>query len=294
MKILPEIYADPARPIYSFEVFPPKTEKGMFGLDRVLQDLVGLLPHFMTVTYGAMGTTRERTLEIAVKIRRSFNFETACHLTCVGASRAELDRTLRRIRDAGIQNIVALRGDPPLGETAFKAPEDGFSHARELVEHIRAFERKDGRGPFGIAVAGYPEKHIEAPDLETDLRFLKQKLDAGADIVVTQLFLDNNHYFQYVRKARALGIDAPIVPGLLPMLSVNQIRKITSMCGVQIPEDLHHKLLAAGDNDSKAQLIGVERCVTQARELLENGAPGIHFYVLNKSNHMKAIMAQLR
>lgn len=294
MSTFADFYVAGEKPVFSFEVFPPKTDKGMANLKKVLKDLVALGPDFMTVTYGAMGTTRERTLEIAAQIKSEYDFETACHLTCVGASKEELDRSLKRICDAGIHNIVALRGDPPMGETEFVAPEGGFSHANELVEHIRAFESRDGRGKIGLAVAGYPEKHIEAPDLNTDLQHLKRKVDTGADVVMTQLFLDNEHYFSFVEKARAIGIKVPIVPGMLPILSVKQIRKITSMCGVKIPDHLQAELEDAGDDDAKAREIGIRQCVTQVRELLERGAPGIHFYVLNKSSHMARIMEELR
>jgi methylenetetrahydrofolate reductase (NADPH) len=294
MRTFADFYGTVGEPAFSFEVFPPKTVKGMNNLSNVLRELVALRPNFMTVTYGAMGTTRERTLEIAARIKGDYDFETACHLTCVGASREELDRSLKRIRDAGIRNIVALRGDPPMGEKEFVAPEDGFAHANELVRHIRAFESRDGRGRIGVAVAGYPEKHVEAPDLDTDLRNLKRKVDTGADVVMTQLFLDNAHYFSFVEKARAIGIAVPIVPGMLPILSVKQIRKITSMCGVKIPDPLQAELEEAGDDDARARDIGIRQCVKQARELIERGAPGIHFYVLNKSSHMARIMQELR
>jgi methylenetetrahydrofolate reductase (NADPH) len=285
-----EVYSAKRAPVISFEVFPPKTDAAMQNLELVLPEIVRLRPDFMTVTYGALGSTQERTLDIASKIQNQHKVPTACHLTCVGSSKADLDTTLRRIHDAGIRNIVALRGDPPVGETKFVAPKDGLGHANELVEFIRGGERAGKFGPMGIAVAGYPEKHIEAPDLKTDLANLKKKVDAGADCVVTQLFYDNRHYFNFVKMAREMGIEVPIVPGLLPILSAKQVMRITSICGSCLPEDLKRDLEAAGDDPAKSEEIGVKQCIAQATELLEKGAPGIHFYVLNKSSHMMRIM----
>jgi methylenetetrahydrofolate reductase (NADPH) len=290
-----EYFSRALRPVISFEVFPPKSDAAMDNLRRVLPELIDLGPAYMTVTYGALGSTRERTLEIAALIRREFGHESACHLTCVGSSRMELDRILREVHAAGIENIVALRGDPPKGEASFKPPPDGYTYANELVAHIRNFERASNYAiRFGIAVAGYPEKHIEAPDSATDLANLKRKVDAGADIVITQLFYDNADYFRFVASARAIGITQPIVPGLLPILSVKQIRRITSLCGSTIPPSLHTQLESAGDDDTAAESVGVRQCVNQAKELIERGVPGVHFYVLNKSSHMRRIMDELR
>ena len=265
----------------------------MQNLEQVLPEIVGLRPDFMTVTYGALGSTQERTLDIATTIQNRFNLPTACHLTCVGSSKADLDDILQRIRAAGIRNIVALRGDPPAGETKFVAPKDGLAHANELVEFIRATEKSGRIGPVGIAVAGYPEKHVEAPDLKTDLANLKRKVDAGADCVITQLFYDNRHYFNFVKAARDLGITIPIVPGLLPILSAKQVMRITSICGSCLPEDLKRDLESAGDDPVRSEEIGVKQCIAQASELLDRGAPGIHFYVLNKSSHMMRIMDKI-
>ncbi|MDB6037909.1 MAG: metF, partial [Verrucomicrobiales bacterium] len=195
------------KPIISFEVFPPKTDAAYQQLQEVLPELVSLKPDYMTVTYGAMGSTRERTLEIAASIQKSFSIPTACHLTCVGSSRNELQGILRAIYDSGIRNIVALRGDPPQGQTTFTPPPDGFGHANELVAHIRTEEKKGSFGRCGIAVAGYPEKHIEAPNLETDLQNLKRKVDAGADCVITQHFYDNDRFQEFAKKALTIGIQ---------------------------------------------------------------------------------------
>lgn len=286
---LPEFYKNQKRPIISFEVFPPKTDQAFDHLRQILPDLVALKPDYMTVTYGAFGTTRGRTLEIASLIQKEFKIPTACHLTCVGSSAAEIDQILNEIHGSGVQNIVALRGDPPSGQISFTRPADGFGNANELVAHIRA---KHG-DKFGIAVAGYPEKHVEAPDMKTDLANLARKVKAGADAVITQLFYDNADYFKLVDSARALGVTVPIIPGLLPILSAKQIARILGLCGSRLPEGLQKDLDAAGDDAARAEEIGIRQCVAQARELLARGVPGIHFYVLNKSAHMTRIMREL-
>lgn len=288
---LGEIYRNRgAKPVISFEVFPPKTDAAYRQLQDVLPELVSLRPDYMTVTYGAMGSTRDRTLEIAAFIQKNFSIPTACHLTCVGSSRNELQGILRSIYESGIRNIVALRGDPPQGQATFTPPPDGFSHANELVAHIRSEETKGSLGHCGIAVAGYPEKHIEATTLETDLQNLKRKVDSGADCVITQLFYDNDRFKEFTRKALAIGIQVPLVPGLLPILSAKQVMRITSMCGACLLEPLKEDLNAAGDDAAAAERIGIRQCIAQARDLLQSGSPGIHFYVLNKSSHMTEIM----
>ena len=274
-------------PVLSFEVFPPRSDAAAEQLERALPRLLALKPTYMTVTYGAFGSNQERTLEIAAAIKSEHGVETASHLTCVGHSRAELDGILERLERSGIENIVALRGDPPHGEVAFVAPPGGFKHASELVAHIRA------EHDFGLAVAGYPEKHIEAPDFETDLRNLKRKVDAGGDIVITQLFYDNADYYRFVDEARRIGVRVPIVPGLLPIQSFGQIKRITALCGSKIPPALHDELEAAEEDPEAVKHIGARWAVEQARELLDRGAPGIHFYVLNRAQHMERIFEEL-
>lgn len=282
------------RPIISFEIFPPKTNNGMDNLKNELSELAQLEPDFITVTYGAMGTTREKTVDIASLIKNHFGVESACHLTCVGATKTELDILLQTIYDAGVRNIVALRGDPPEGKETFVQSEDGYSYGNELVEHIRNFEVRNGnKHHFGIAVAGYPEKHVEAPEIGADLANLKRKVDAGADVIITQLFFNNDFYFDFVKRVRDIGITVPIVPGIMPILSAKQIKRITSMCGTTIPEVLREKLDAAIDDDDKARNIGIAQCIRQSKDLLRRGVPGIHFYVLNKSRHMIRIMEAL-
>jgi len=282
------------RPVISFEIFPPNTTKGMENLYNVISDLAQLGPDYITVTYGAMGSTRDKTLEIATLIKDKFGVDSACHLTCVGSSRSELDTILSLIYDAGIRNIVAIRGDPPSGESTFIPPEDGYKYGSELVEHIRAFEAgRQLKGYFGIAVGGYPEKHLEASDIETDIENLKLKIEAGADIVKTQLFFDNSYYFDFVDRVRRKGITVPIIPGLMPILSAKQIERITSMCGSSIPDELKNKLDEVEGDDCKERNIGISQCIKQASELLDSGVPGLHFYVLNKSEHMKEIIQSL-
>lgn len=276
------------QPAVSFELFPPKTDRGMENLKQRLPRLLTLRPAFVTVTYGAMGSTQEKTLEIARMLRRDWNWETAHHLTCVGADRQEIDRLIDRIQAAGIENIVALRGDPPAGRERFEAPAGGYRHAFQLVEHIRR------RGDFGIAVAGYPEKHIEAPNLESDLRHLKHKVSCGADAVITQLFYDNRLYFEFVAACREIGISTPIIPGLLPILSLNQIRRITELCGATLPPRLLTQLEEAQDDQERVRAIGIEHAYRQAAELLDRGVPGIHFYVLNRCFHIQEIMERLQ
>ncbi len=284
--LFPEIYSRRARPVISFEVFPPKPDTPMENFRAVLTRLIGLRPDFMTVTYGAFGSTRVRTVEIAELIRREHGLEAACHLTCVGSSREDIQRIIDEIRRAGLNDIVALRGDPPQGQADYRPPPGGYRHAVELVDHIRR------AGGFGIAVAGYPEMHIEAPDLKTDLAHLRRKIERGADVVITQLFYDNRHYFNLLERTEALGIRAPIVPGLLPILSLHQVKRITLMCGATIPPRLLQDLESAADDDAALE-VGVRQAVNQAKGLLAAGAPGIHFYVLNKARHMIRIMEEL-
>jgi len=289
-----DFYLNKLNPIISFEIFPPKTEKGLNNLKATIRELIALSPDYITVTYGAMGSTRDKTIEIASFIRDEYDFETACHLTCVGATRDELNRTISTIYNLGINNIVALRGDPPSGKKEFAPQENGFKYGYQLVKLIRNFEYEEKINQhFGIAVAGYPEKHIEALSFDTDIANLKRKISAGANLVITQLFYENQHYYKFVEKVRDSGLDVPIVPGLMPILSTKQIKKIASMCGSQIPTELSVELEKAGENDELAIEIGIEQCIAQCKELLKSGVPGIHFYVLNKSQHMQKIIKSL-
>lgn len=288
-------YKSNEKPVISFEVFPPKTEDGYDQLMETLDELKELSPNYITVTYGAMGGTRGRTIEIASYVQNELNINAASHLTCVNATRDQISVILDEIRENNIRNIVALRGDPPAGEKEFKPPENGFAHGNELVEHIRQYEKNLGEDHkrFGIAVAGYPEKHLEAPSFEEDIANLEKKVNAGGDIIITQLFFENSSYFNFIDMVKKKGIKKPVIPGLMPILSANQIQKITTMCGSKIPSGLSKKLDDAKDDNSLARQIGIEQCTKQARELLEYGVPGIHFYVLNRASHIKEILDSL-
>lgn len=265
-------------PVFSVEFYPPKTEEGARQMLRTAKSLSAFRPDFVSITYGAGGSTRERTLEYGELMRDLFNFEVMPHLTCVGHSRDELDAMLERFQQAGFRNIMTLRGDPPKGKTDFQPHPDGLAHASELVAFIRErFPR------FCLGVAGYPEKHPESPSLESDLAHLKHKVDQGADFITTQLFFDNADYFAFVDKCRALGIGKPIIPGILPALSLDQVTKFCGFCQAKLPSGLIRRLEAvAGDEDAERR-VGVEWAHEQVKQLLEAGAPGVHLYILNRS-----------
>jgi methylenetetrahydrofolate reductase (NADH) len=278
-----------SEPIFSFEFFPPKTEPGERALLETVARLRELRPSFVSVTYGAGGSTREKTIDIVTRIKREFDIEAMAHLTCVGHDRDEIRPILDRLAAGGIENVLPLRGDPPQGQSAFVPTPNGFSHAAELVHFIRA-----QRYSFCLAGAGYPEGHVECRDLDLDIQFLKQKVLAGVDFLITQLFFDNADYFSFVARARRLGITLPIVPGIMPVTNVAQIERITSLCGARIPLALRERMHAARDDDDAVHEVGVEYSARQCRELLAAGAPGIHFYTLNKSPATAAILAELR
>jgi len=262
----------------SFEVFPPKTASGEDSLFSHVERLVTWNPAYLTCTYGAGGSTQEKTLGLTARLKREFGLPVASHLTCVGASRNELRSYLHRAAEAGIDNIVALRGDPPSGESVFRTAADGLSYANELVAMIRAeFPR------FGIAVGGYPETHQEASSPESDLQNLKRKVDAGADVVITQLFYDNQDFVRFRERCTSIGISVPIVPGILPITNLSQIQRITKLCGAKLPESLV-KSLSEKDDEAWQYRVGVEHATRQVADLMALGVPGIHFYVLNKSS----------
>ncbi|MBX3028060.1 methylenetetrahydrofolate reductase [NAD(P)H] [bacterium] len=277
-----------ARPVFSFEFFPPKSEAGERSLLQTIDKLRPLAPSFVSVTYGAGGTTREKTIEIVGRIKREQGIEAMAHLTCVGHSRDEIAAILDRLVAAELENVLALRGDPPRGETAFVRPANGFGYASELVAFIRE------RGyPFCLAGAGYPEGHPECRDLDRDVAHLRRKVDAGAQVIITQLFYDNRDYFAFVERARRAGITVPILPGIMPITNVPQIERITSLCGARIPAPLRDQLQAAG-SDAAVLDVGIAHALAQCRDLLARGAPGIHFYTLNQSPATAAILAALR
>jgi methylenetetrahydrofolate reductase (NADPH) len=275
-------------PVVSFEFFPPKTAEGVEQLYRTVEELRPCRPSFVSVTYGAGGSTRDRTLELVGRIQREVGIETMAHLTCVGSTRTEIREVLRRLHDNGIRNVLALRGDPPKGETEFKPTPDGFRHASELV----GFIREQGLD-FCVGGACYPEGHVETRDLEQDLANLCHKVTAGADFLVSQLFFDNEDYRAFVRRARSVGITVPIVPGLMPVTNVNQIQRFTQMCGARIPQELYRRLRIVSNDPAAVVATGVQWAVDQGRALLRDGAPGLHFYTLNRSSASLAVHAAL-
>ncbi|MFO1031702.1 MAG: methylenetetrahydrofolate reductase [NAD(P)H] [Planctomycetota bacterium] len=275
-------------PVVSFEFFPPKTEEGVDQLYKTVEELRPCRPSFVSVTYGAGGSTRDRTIELVGRIQRELGILTMAHLTCVGSSRGEIAEVLQRLKAAGIRNVLALRGDPPKGETAFRAAKDGFSHATELV----AFARSEWP-ELCIGAACYPEGHVENRDLEIDLTHLVAKVRAGADFLVSQLFFDNEDYRAFVRRCRSVGIEIPIVPGLMPITNVSQVERFTQMCGSRIPQELRRRLKIVANDPAAVVATGVQWTVDQGRALLRDGAPGLHFYTLNRSSATLAVHAAL-
>ncbi|HEX5922455.1 MAG TPA: methylenetetrahydrofolate reductase [NAD(P)H] [Baekduia sp.] len=279
---------DGDEPTFSFEFFPPKTAAGEENFERALQELAPLEPSFVSVTYGAGGTTRDKTVETVRHIKEHHGLEAMAHFTCVGATTEELRATLEEIRGTGIENVLALRGDPPLGETEWVASEGGLEYSHELVSLLR--DDYD----FAIAAACFPETHIHASSPEDDLRYLKQKVDAGVDYLITQLFFDNELYFDFVERARAIGITVPIIPGVMPITGYGQIARITSLCGATMPEHVLAELDARQEDAEAVAEFGVSYATMQCADLLAKGAPGIHFCTLNRSPATRAILSALR
>ncbi len=273
----------------SIEIFPPKTAEGDAALKRNLQTLMDYDPAFVSCTYGAGGSTRDRTAYWCREIKDTFNRTAMAHFTCVGSTRQELKDWLDTAWSAGVRNIMALRGDPPVGQESFNAVEGGLKNANELVELIR-----ETHPQMGIGVAGYPEKHIEAPSMQADLVNLKRKVDAGADAIFTQLFFVNKNFFSFRDACDSMGVHIPIVPGIMPITDFARIKRITSMCGTVFPSDLAGRLEAVKDDDAAQFEIGVEHAIQQCQELIRAGVPGIHFYALNKSDACQRILDALQ
>jgi methylenetetrahydrofolate reductase (NADPH) len=285
-----ERIAASGEPSFSFEFFPPKTDEGERNLGRALAELSRLNPTFVSVTYGAGGSpgAKRKTVDIVAHLKRDYGMEAMAHFTCVGATTAELREMLDTMRDAGIDNVLALRGDPPQGQTEWTATEGGLRYSRELIELIR--DEYD----FAIGAACFPEVHIHATDAESDLRYCKEKVDAGARFLITQLFFDNQNYYDFVARARDAGIDVPIIPGIWPITNVAQIKKVTVMCGARLPEAVAHEFELRADQPDAVADLGVAYATLQCADLLANGAPGIHFYTLNRSHATRAILSALR
>jgi methylenetetrahydrofolate reductase (NADPH) len=281
------LFAQP-RPLRSLEFFPPKDDEGVANLRATATALKRIAPDFVSVTYGAGGTTRERTAQVSALLKDELGFTVMPHLTCVGHSRAELHAIADRLHAGGFRNIMTLRGDPPKGETAFTPAPAGLRYASDLVALLKA------RHPdFCLGVAGYPEKHPEAPNLDADLAHLKHKVDAGAAFITTQLFFDNAVYFRFVEKCRAAGITVPVVPGIMPVLSLKQIQRFTALCGAVLPAKLLARLEAAGEQPDIVETLGIDWALAQIRDLLANGAPGYHLYILNRAKSALALAAGL-
>src|SRR4051794_10255777 len=283
-----EAYATATEPVFSFEFFPPKTAEGEQNLYRALAELRELEPAFVSVTYGAGGSTRDKTIEIVRRVKEDYGLEAMAHFTCVGATVDELRETLDQMVAVGIDNVLALRGDPPDGQEEWRKTEGGLEYSRELVELIRADY------PFSIGAACFPEVHVHATSAEDDLRHLKAKVDAGAQFLITQLFFDNAKYFDFVERARAIVIDVPIVPGIWPITNVAQIERVTQLSAASMPEGLLPELRARAEHPEAVLDFGVAYAALQSAELLAGGAPGIHFYTLNRSPATRAILSALR
>jgi methylenetetrahydrofolate reductase (NADH) len=285
MKIIDKLRGGPS---ISFEFFPPKDQEGVVRLFETVTRLKVFAPTYVSVTYGAGGSTRKLTVDLVCRIKREVGLEAMAHLTCVGATQAEISEVLEQLRDGAIDNVIALRGDPPRGQTSFVVTEGGFAHANELIDYMRS------RYSFCIAAACYPEKHPEASSIADDILRAKQKVEAGAEYLITQLFFDNKDYFSFVSRAREIGIKVPIVPGIMPITNLSQIKRFTAMCGASIPAELLARLEATGGDNDAVSAIGVEHATAQCRELLSDGAPGIHFYTLNRSTATVDILERLR
>lgn len=271
----------------SIEVFPPKTETGKENLIQELLKLKAMHPAFVSVTYGAMGSTRNVTSDLAIQIKNTIDIPTAFHFTCIGSGKEQIKEYVERLHKQGIDLIVALRGDKPK-DPNFEFPADGFQYANELVSYLK------GINNFSLAVAGYPEVHPEAPNMQTDIENLKRKVDSGADVIITQLFLQNDLFYDWLNKIRQAGIDVPVIPGIMPIKSIKTIQKIKEISNSSIPSEFEQHLIE-NQNDKEALMkIGLEQAVNQCQDLKDNGMPGIHFYCLNKSEMVLKVCESLK
>jgi len=275
-------------PVVSFELFPPRTDRGWENLYRAVDALKPCRPSFVSVTYGAGGSSRDRTIELVTRIKRELDIEVLAHLSCAGATQDQIAAILDRLVEGGVDNVLALRGDPPKGVAEFVKTAGGFSYASELVAFIR-----DRGYPLCVGAACYPEGHPESRDLEQDLSHLKTKVDAGVDFLITQLFFDNQDHAAFVRRARSIGIEVPIMAGLMPVTNVAQLERFTKMCGARVPNELRRRLNIVERDPAAVVATGVYWTARQARHLLERGGQGLHFYTLNKSSATLAVHAAL-
>ncbi len=289
MKRIPDLFPQTER-TYSFEFFPPKTDQGLAQLFETIGRLAALQPDYMTCTYGAGGGSRDKTFDIVQHIQERHGVPAVAHLTCVCHTREEIRALLTELKRRGIMNVLALRGDPPKDNPGWKPGPDNFQYSSEMVE----FARKNFGGHFGIAVAGFPEGHPFSPDRDIDARHLKTKLDSGADWVITQLFFDNRDYFDYVRRLRQMGVTARVIPGILPVTDYAALLRFTRLCGASVTDEV--KSIFAPIQGDAAQTVaeGIRFAIRQCRELLDGGAPGIHFYALNKLHPLDVILPAVR
>jgi len=271
----------------SFEVFPPKREGSIENLFSTIKELGELKPDFISVTYGAGGSTREKTIEISSKVKNEYKMEVLAHLTCVQSTKEDIAAILKALKNENVENILALRGDPPEGMEKFQKTEGGFGYANELVEFIRMCN------DFSIGVAGYPEGHIESPSLQVDMINLKRKVDAGADFIITQLFFNNDAFYNFRDYATELKINVPIIPGIFPILNYNQVKRISSLSGVKITSRLGDKIEKNKDKPEDVEKYGIEHAIIQVENLIKNGIDGLHLYCMNKSQPVKIILGEL-
>ena len=276
-----------AKPSFSFEFFPPKDSDGFDQLFKTIDNLKPLNPAFVSVTYGAGGSTRSKTIDLVGRIKKEIGLESMAHLTCVGHNSDEILNVLGDIKKQNVDNVLALRGDPPAGEINFTKPNNGFGYGVELVQFISE------HFSFCIGVAGYPEGHPESSNRKEDLFHLKKKVLAGASFIVTQLFFDNKYYFDFVANLRNIGVDVPVIPGIMPIVNLKQIKRFTKMCGATVPHDLMVRLEAVQDDPESVYQIGVDHAANQCRKLLMQGAPGVHFYTLNRSRATLSVLERL-
>ena len=275
------------KPVLSFEVFPPVRDGTSDRLFTVIERLSELNPDFISVTYGAGGTTQDMSVDIARALKKKGTAEVMAHLTCGGATVDEIEQVLGDLTRGNVKNILALRGDPPADQTCFVKREGGFEYACELVAFINSYNF------FSIGVAGYPEGHSEAPSFEADIENLRKKVDAGADFVITQLFYDNDDFYRFRDAALRAGIQVPIIPGIFPIFNYRQIQKIALLCGATIPSSLHDRLCRVKDDSDLVEEYGIDYALCQSEDLIKNGVPGLHFYSMNRSRHVERIVRNL-
>jgi methylenetetrahydrofolate reductase (NADPH) len=283
---LSEIFSH-GKPVLSFEIFPPKADLPLDTVFATLEELRGLNPAFISVTYGAGGSSSARSIEIVDKVKNHYGVETVAHLTCVGATKEKIDAVLDRLQELGIENILALRGDPPAGDTAFEPVDDDFRYAKDLIAYAR--QRKF----FSIAAATYPEGHLECRDINKDVEFLKLKVDQGVDLLITQLFFDNTYFYTFREKVLQQGITCPITIGIMPVLNVAQIKRMTTLCGASIPAALTRIMEKYGNVPAEMEKAGIDYACRQIEDLLENKVDGIHLCTMNKAEQTKTIVRSL-